>query len=149
MAVDAVSPPSSLYTGGTVDPASRTQKMDGELFLKLLVTQLTHQDPSNPMDTNEMIAQTTQLAMMEQLTNLADNGSEAFALNMRQAATALIGQEASYKDADGKTVTGIVTKVSLDGPVPQVTIGDKNVALDVITGVASTATPAPAAPAAV
>ena len=137
---------SSIHTGGTTDPAARKQVMDGEVFLKLLVTQLTHQDPSNPMDTNEMIAQTTQLAMMEQLTALADNGTEAFALNMRQAATALIGQEASFKDADGKAVTGIVTKVSFDGAVPQVTIGDKTIALDAITGVTSTT--APAAPAA-
>lgn len=133
---------SSIHTGSTTDPASRKQVLDGEVFLKLLVTQLTHQDPSSPMDTNEMIAQTTQLAMMEQLTALADSGSEAFALNMRQAATALIGQEASYKDADGKTVTGIVTKVSFDGPVPQVSIGDKTIALDAITGVTSTTTPA-------
>ena len=142
MTVDAVSATSSIHTGTTIDPASRKQVMDGEVFLKLLVTQLTHQDPSSPMDTNEMISQTTQLAMMEQLTTLADNGTEAFALNMRQAATALIGQEASYKDADGKTVTGIVTKVSFDGPVPQVTIGDKSVALDAITGIATPTTPA-------
>lgn len=142
MTVDAISPPTSIYTGGTTDPASRKQTLDGEVFLKLLVTQLTHQDPSSPMDTNEMIAQTTQLAMMEQLTTLADNGAEAFALNMRQAATALIGQEASYKDADGKTLTGIVTKVSFDGPVPRVTIGGKDVALDVITGVTTKTTPA-------
>jgi flagellar basal-body rod modification protein FlgD len=86
--------------------------------------------------------------MMEQLTTLSENGTEAFALNMRQAATALIGQEASYKDADGKTITGIVTKVSFDGPVPQVTIGDKSISLDAITGVATQPAPTqtPAAP---
>ena len=142
MTVDAVSPPSSIYTGTTTDPAARKQTMDGEVFLRLLVTQLTHQDPSNPMDTNQMISQTTQLAMMEQLTALTKNGTEAFALNMRQAATALIGQEASYKDADGKTVTGIVSQVSFDRLVPQVTIGDKSIPLDAVTGVASTTPPA-------
>jgi flagellar basal-body rod modification protein FlgD len=141
MTVDAVSAPTSIHTGSTTDPAARNQVLDGEVFLKLLVTQLTHQDPSSPMDTNEMISQTTQLAMMEQLTALADNGAEAFALDMRQAAAALIGQEASYEDADGTSVTGIVTKVSFDGPVPQVTIGDKTIALDAITGVATTTAP--------
>jgi flagellar basal-body rod modification protein FlgD len=148
MTVDAVSAPTSIHTTGSTDPAARKQTLDGEVFLKLLVTQLTHQDPSNPMDTNEMISQTTQLAMMEQLTTLTENGTEAFALNMRQAATALIGQEASYKDADGKSVTGIVTKVSFDGPVPQVTIGDTSVSLDAITGIAtvSTTPQTPAAP---
>lgn len=148
MTVEAVSAPSSIHTGGTTEPAARKQVLDGEVFLKLLVTQLTHQDPSSPMDTNEMISQTTQLAMMEQLTALTDTGTEAFALSMRQAATALIGQEASYKDADGKVVTGIVTKVSFDGPIPQVTIGDKTVALDAITGITSKSTPAASDPAA-
>lgn len=134
MTIDAVAAttPTSLTTGSTVDVASRTQVMDGEMFLKLLVTQLTNQDPSSPMDTNAMISQTTQLAMMEQLTVLSDTGTEAFALNMRQAATALIGQSASYQDADGATVTGIVTKVSFDGVVPQVTIGGKEIPLDSI-----------------
>lgn len=145
MTVDAVSAPTSIHTGSTTDPASRKQTLDGEVFLRLLVTQLTHQDPSNPMDTNEMIAQTTQLAMMEKLTVLADNGTEAFALHMRQAATALIGQEARYEDADGKTVTGIVTKVSFDGSVPQVTIGGKDIALDAITGISTAPTTTPAA----
>lgn len=148
MTVEAVSAPSSIYTGSTTDPAARKQVLDGEVFLKLLVTQLTHQDPSSPMDTNEMISQTTQLAMMEQLTTLADNGTEAFALSMRQAATALIGQEATYEDADGKPVTGVVTKVSFDGPIPQVTIGDKTVALDAITGITSKTAPAASDPAA-
>jgi flagellar basal-body rod modification protein FlgD len=148
MTVEAVSAPTSIHTGGTADPAARKQVLDGEVFLKLLVTQLTHQDPSSPMDTNEMISQTTQLAMMEQLTALTDTGTEAFALNMRQAATALIGQEATYKDADGKTITGVVTKVSFDGPIPQVTIGDKTVALDAITGITSKSTPAASDPAA-
>lgn len=135
-------PPTSIHTGGTVDPSSRKQKLDSEVFLRLLVTQLTHQDPSSPMDTNAMISQTTQLAMMEQLTGLTKNSGEAFALNMRQAATALIGQEASYKDADGKTVAGIVTKVSFDGPIPQVTIGGKEIALDALTAVTAKTTPA-------
>ncbi|WP_439593547.1 flagellar hook capping FlgD N-terminal domain-containing protein [Microbacterium sp.] len=135
MPVEAVTAPSStsLYTGTTVDPAARTQVMDGEMFLRLLVTQLTNQDPSSPMDTNAMISQTTQLAMMEQLTVLSDTGTEAFALSMRQAATALIGKTASYQDAEGATVTGVVTKVSFDGVVPQVTIGGKDIALDAVS----------------
>ncbi|GAA1917105.1 hypothetical protein GCM10009775_06930 [Microbacterium aoyamense] len=135
-AVDA-SPTTSLYTQAPVDPSSRTQAMDGELFLKLLVTQLTNQDPSSPMDTNEMIAQTTQLAMMEQLTALSDTGAESFALSMRQAAAALVGRSASYEDTAGATITGVVTRVSFDGPIPQVTIGGKDVPLDSVTAIAA------------
>lgn len=39
-------------------------------FLKLLVAQLTHQDPMNPMDDKDMTAQLAQFSQLEQLTNI-------------------------------------------------------------------------------
>ncbi|MDF2917484.1 MAG: flagellar hook capping protein, partial [Microbacterium sp.] len=48
-------------------PPAPKQTLDSEVFLQLLVAQMKNQDPSSPLDTNEMMAQTTQLAMMEQL----------------------------------------------------------------------------------
>ena len=53
------------------------------MFMNLLVTQLQNQDPSSPMDTNQMIAQTTQLAMMEKLTDMTTTSQENFSLQMR------------------------------------------------------------------
>jgi flagellar basal-body rod modification protein FlgD len=89
------------------------------------------------MDTNQMIAQTTQLAMMEKLTALASTNDENFSLQMRMAAASLVGQEVSYADKDGKTVTGVATSVSYAGPVPQVIVGGKEIALDAISGITS------------
>ncbi len=145
MTVDAVSAPTAIHTGSTTDPAARKQVLDGEVFLKLLVTQLTHQDPSSPMDTNEMISQTTQLAMMEQLVALTTTSSEHFALTMRQTAAALVGQQASYVDADGTTRSGRVTQVSFEKGVPLVTIGGTAVPLDVVSGIAVSDAAPPAA----
>ncbi len=116
---------------------SRKQTMDAEVFLQLLVAQLKNQDPSSPMDTNAMMAQTTQLAMMEQLTALTTTTTESFALSMRQTAAALIGRQASYVDADGATQTGLVTKVSFADGVPLVTIGTASVPLDAVSGLAA------------
>jgi flagellar basal-body rod modification protein FlgD len=140
MPVDAIT-----ATGGgiyTNSPAREPkQVMDNEVFMSLLVTQLRNQDPSSPMDTNQMIGQTTQLAMMEQLTKLSTLNEENFSLQMRSAAAALIGKEVSYTGADGKTtVTGIATAVSFAGPVPQVTVGETDVALDAISGVNTAST---------
>lgn len=132
--VDAVGATSAtLQTTAAARPPK--QEMDGELFLKLLVTQLANQDPSSPMDTNEMIGQTTQLATMEQLTTLTARQQESFSLQMRQAAAALIGSEVDYAGPDGKTVTGTVTSVSFAGPVPLVNVGGTAVALDAIAAV--------------
>ncbi|MFS0892942.1 flagellar hook assembly protein FlgD [Microbacterium sp. 179-I 3D3 NHS] len=127
-------PPSGLQGGSTTPAAERKKTLDSEVFLKLLVTQLTNQDPSSPMNTNEMIAQTTQLASMEQLTALAATSTESFALSMRQTAAALIGHEAQYVDADGVAQKGVVTAVSFAGAVPLVTIGDASIPLDEVSG---------------
>ena len=40
-------------------------------FLKLLITQLTHQDPFDPINDTEFIAQMAQFSALEQMTNVA------------------------------------------------------------------------------
>lgn len=131
---NSASTPVNLPTETARTPS---QSMDSEVFMSLLVTQLQNQDPSSPMDTNEMLAQTTQLAMMEKITEMTATNQENFSLQMRIAAAALIGQQVAYTAADGTEMTGTATAVSYAGPVPQVTVGDKSVALDTISGVTS------------
>ena len=116
------------------------QKMDGEMFLQLLVAQLRAQDPSSPMDTNAMMTQTSQLASMEQLTTMSNLTQESFSLQMRMAASNLIGKEVSYDDADGKPQKGVASSVSFADAVPMVTIGDKHIRLDAISGITATPT---------
>ena len=119
----------------TVSAPPRKQTMDSEMFLSLLVAQLRAQDPSSPMDTNEMMAQTTQLASMEQLTSLTKMTEEGFSLQMRSAAASLLGQKVSYVGTDGATVTGVVTAVSFKNAVPTVKVGDVELPLDAVTGI--------------
>ncbi|HYI32581.1 MAG TPA: flagellar hook capping FlgD N-terminal domain-containing protein [Glaciibacter sp.] len=128
----------SAAAATTVDQPK--QAMNSEVFMSLLVAQLRNQDPSSPMDTNQMIAQTTQLAMMEKLTDMSATSNESFSLQMRMAAAGLVGKEVSYKDEKGDVVTGIASGVSFAGPVPTVRVGDKDIPLDVISGVTSVAT---------
>ena len=142
MAVDPITGADSASTGGIYStPPTRTpkQSLDSEAFMQLLVTQLRNQDPSSPMDTNQMISQTTQLAMMEKLTNMDTTAQEGFALQMRQAGAALIGHTVSYLDKNGDTQTGLASSVSYAGAVPIVTVGDQKLALDAILGVVTPA----------
>lgn len=46
-------------------------------FLRILITQLQNQDPTNPMDDREFIAQMAQFSSLEQMTNL-NNTMERF-----------------------------------------------------------------------
>jgi flagellar basal-body rod modification protein FlgD len=145
--------PSIDQISGTVDVATRiaaaaaakggssrttANTMDSEMFMKLLVTQLKNQDPSTPMDTNAMMSQTTQLAMMEQVTAQTTTANENFSLQMRIAASNLVGREVSYTGPDGVEVKGTATSVSFAEAVPKVSVGGKEVALDLISGIATT-----------
>ena len=127
---------SGIYSGSTTRAPKQT--MDSEVFMKLLVTQLRTQDPSAPMDTNQMISQTTQLSMMEKMTELSTTSTENFSLQMRIAAAAIVGKQVSYSDAAGIGHTGTASSVSFAGGVPQIKVGGVDVALDTISGITST-----------
>ena len=136
----------SIHAGSTVSKAKQT--LDGETFLNLLVAQLRYQDPSAPMDTTEMMAQTTQLASMEKLTSIADATLETFALQMRATAAEFVGKDVSYTDAAGKTVNGHVSSVSFAGSVPELLVDGVKVSLDSVSGIlgAPAEKPAPTPP---
>ncbi|MHA6669645.1 flagellar hook assembly protein FlgD [Homoserinimonas sp. A447] len=129
------------YVAGSTPTRAPKQTMDSEVFMSLLVAQLRNQDPSSPMDTNQMISQTTQLAMMEKMNELAVTGQEDFSLQMRIAAAAFVGKDVSYTDATGATITGVASSVSFAGPVPMVTIDGMEIPLDLISGITATSAP--------
>ena len=51
-------------------PLTRADGMGRDAFLKLLVTQLQHQDPTQPQADGEFIAQLAQFSSLEQLTSM-------------------------------------------------------------------------------
>ena len=93
-------------------------------FLKLLVAQMQNQDPLNPTDSKESIAQLAQFSSLEQMNNIATSMtalSESMAYFSQQSSltqgAALIGKWVSGVDTDGETtVEGTVEAVKwLDG----------------------------------
>ena len=89
----------SIYTG-TTDTTATTPNTGSDLgkdeFLKILVVQMQNQDPLNPMDDKEFIAQMAQFTALEQMQNVAK------AAQMQQA-TLTIG---NYVRAEVNTENG-------------------------------------------
>lgn len=129
--------------GGTSTPASAVrspvQTMDANVFMTLLVAQMKNQNPSAPMDTNQMMSQTIQLSMMEKTTEMTTNSKEAFSLQMRSAAAQLVGHNVDYTLSDGTTGTGLAGSVSFAGSVPTVKVGTLSIPLDSISGITAPA----------
>lgn len=130
-----ISPIGSTSLTSTAPTRVPKQTMDSSVFMDLLVTQLKNQDPSSPMDTNAMIGQTTQLAEMEKLTQLATDSTEGLQSQQRAAAAALIGRSVTWLDPAGAAAAGTATAVSYAGGTPTVTVDGTAVPLGSITGV--------------
>ena len=74
----------------TATPTAASSGLGKDTFLKLLVAQMRQQNPMEPTDDKEMIAQMTQFSMLEQITNMATvNADIAAASRMSQAVTLL------------------------------------------------------------
>lgn len=89
-------------------------------FLKILITQLTNQDPTEPMQDREFIAQMAQFSTLEQMTNLSTEFERLGALLQGGQAVSVLGKTVDVALGNG-TVTGTVEEVT-GGEYPQVLV---------------------------
>src|SRR5262245_32582176 len=82
-----------------------TQGLDKNAFMKMLVTQLKNQDPLEPTQNQEFVAQLATFSSLEQLEQLNGNVMGMIALNQSNAllaqltqGSALIGKTVIWKD---------------------------------------------------
>src|SRR5439155_25249338 len=108
------SPVSSSLAAATKKNVHDLKDLDINQFLQLMVNELTHQDPLNPMDNTQLVQQMGELrsiAASDQLT------STLHALQTQQSlttASGLIGKKVTALGADGQDVTGKVSSVSVE-----------------------------------
>ena len=106
-----------------------------DAFLKLLVAQLRYQDPSNPADGTQFMAQTAQFTQVEKLTQLVDDQQSMMSTQRMLSAGTMVGRTVSFPGPDGTTSTGVVTSASFTGSDPTLRVGDKDVPLSSVTEV--------------
>ncbi|MAG13911.1 MAG: flagellar hook assembly protein FlgD [Spirochaetales bacterium] len=92
------------------NPAN-AQTLDKDDFLKILVTQLTHQDPTEPMKDTEFIAQMAQFSSLEQMTNMSQDFGKLAGILSTSQALGLLGRIVDIVDGDA-VITGVVEEVA-------------------------------------
>jgi flagellar basal-body rod modification protein FlgD len=128
----------SIYTNNT-KPVAKSDLSDKDTFLKLLVAQLKYQDPSNPADSTQFLAQTAQFTQVEKLSDIAESQASMFAAQQMLSASNLVGRTISYADATGAEVTGVVTSATLGGSDPTLKVGNTEVPLSSVKEVRQSA----------
>ncbi|MBA2673390.1 flagellar hook capping FlgD N-terminal domain-containing protein [Ramlibacter sp.] len=108
----------------TVSPSTAVQgnSMGMEDFLKVLLTQLTFQDPLKPMDNQEFMAQMAQFTSLEQTQQLNEKMSQLVSNQAALQSVGLIGRSVDVTLASGTSLTGTVTALSLSGESPALTV---------------------------
>jgi flagellar basal-body rod modification protein FlgD len=114
---------SAASSSSTSDPATTPSSgkqvhdlkdLDINQFLQLMVSELTHQDPLNPMDNTQLVQQIGELrsiAAQDQLTSTLQ------ALQTQQSlttASSLIGKKVTALSTDNQNITGTIDSVSVE-----------------------------------
>jgi flagellar basal-body rod modification protein FlgD len=113
--------------------------LDKDAFMKLLVAQLRYQDPMNPANGQEYLAQAAQFAAVERLEEIAQAQSETVAYQQILLSSSLVGRQVKATDGDD-LVSGVVSGVKFDNGSPVLVVGDKEIPVGTVEEV-TTATP--------
>ncbi|NHN28379.1 flagellar hook assembly protein FlgD [Paenibacillus agricola] len=131
------------YAKSNVTNAGKDSATKGQLgkdeFLKILMTQLKHQDPTDPLKDKEFIAQMAQFTSVEQLTNM-----NAELKLMRQSigqSSSLIGKEVTWtsvnEKGESKVGTGVVEAIIVKDGAQYALVKGEQFSLDSISKVSN------------
>lgn len=124
--MSSVNSVSSTGSTPTTADSSRTtlptQTLNQQDFLKLLVTQMSAQDPMNPQSNTDFAAQMAQFSALQtsqqtqaELTTLVGN-------QQVQQANDLLGRTVRLLESDGTTISGAVSAVQMNAGSPQLVV---------------------------
>jgi len=125
-------PSATGITPSTTTSMSALGGLDSEGFLKLLIAQLRFQSPLEPSDPTQLMMQTSQLAQLDAVQQLADLQRRDLGLQQAVAAASLLGTEIHAVGDNGAIVQGTVDKVRYTAAGPVLGIGDKEVSLGAV-----------------
>ena len=136
----ATSTPSTVGTDIAANPAGYNvtapkKNLTTADFLQLLTTQMSNQDPLQPMDTTASMAQLAQFSSLDQMNQLSQNFTLMRADQSKYTAASYLGMQVTVLDANQQSVTGQVTAVDTATDTPQLEINGTYYPLSSITKV--------------
>ena len=117
-------------------------------FMKILMTQLTAQDPMNPMKDTEFIAQMANFSSLEQMRGLSQSFTAYSSSQQMATAPLYLGCEVTVKDPSSQNgeIKGTVESVTVKDGAPALVINGQTYDPKLITNISLP--PKPVAPAA-
>ena len=120
---------STQSTSSSQALSDATNDLGKDAFLKLLIAELSNQDPLNPMEDREFISQMATFSSLEQMQNM-NKTLESMADANKFSAVSYIGKAVSFVQGEGeeaKQVAAIVNSIWFDdskGTILNTTLGE-------------------------
>lgn len=118
----------------TLTEAPDNATLDKDAFLKLLVAQLKYQDPTAPTDVSQMMAQTSQLTMVEQLDKIAAGIEQLSGSSPISSAASMLGRQITFDTGFGP-ISGLVDAVRIVEGQVVLSAGGHEIPLTAVLGV--------------
>lgn len=120
-----------VASSGAPGKTAALDGLDKDTFLKLMVAQLRYQDPMNPMDGQEYLAQLATFAQVERLESVASAQAESIAYQRVLLSSSLVGKTVSgVSPLTGEPVTGTVDSVRFTGGSAVLSVGGHELPVD-------------------
>ena len=112
--------------GGLAVPQSsattNSSAISQEEFIKLFLAQLNYQDPLEPVNNSEFLAQLAQFSSLEQSRQINDNIVGLLTMNSSNQALTLLSKEVQVTTETGASFVGTVQAVSYNSNGPSLTV---------------------------
>jgi len=120
---------------------SAAQVLSQNDFLKLLVAQMTSQDPMNPQSDTQMAAQMAQFTALQQSNTMSSNIAAMLTQQQVSQANGMLGRTVTLQVDANTLASGVVQAVQLLGGTPKIVVN--NTPYDLNQVLTLTPTPAP------
>jgi len=105
-------------------------------FRKLLITQLQNQDPSNPMDSDQLLQQVSEMRALQSNIELSGSLKSLTLSQQLTSATSFLGKQVAGTDANQQAVSGTVNQIKVADGKTYLSIGNSQIELGNVTNVA-------------
>ncbi|WP_239684985.1 flagellar hook assembly protein FlgD [Xanthomonas arboricola] len=119
-----------MNNGSASAQSNNTIDQDG--FIKLFLSQLQFQDPLEPVDNREFLAQLAQFSNLEQSRQLSLNSEGMLSMNATSQSLSLLSRRIEVTQASGNTATGVVKAIEFSASGPLLTV---ETSAGVLTGI--------------
>jgi flagellar basal-body rod modification protein FlgD len=106
----------------------------------MLVTELQQQDPTQPVDSSQILDQVSQIDQIQSNQSLTTTLNSVLLEQNVATGSSLLNQTIAGTDAKGNAVNGVVSQVSISSGAVQLQVGNSTVPIANVTSIGGTST---------